>query len=77
MGALTTQGNVFSVWTVGQAIKKNPGNTNTAGESDDNVLAEVRLLAASLTLSRQASICLWKHQQACGFRTEQERMMIP
>ena len=29
VGALTTQGNVFSVWTVGQAVKKKPANTRS------------------------------------------------
>ena len=44
VGALTTQDNVFSVWTVGQAIQKKPGNTGYGiFESGDNVLAEVRL----------------------------------
>ena len=31
VGTLTTQGNVFSVWTVGQAIQKKRGNP-TPGE---------------------------------------------
>ena len=44
VGALTTQGNVFSVWTVGQAVQKKPGNANFGDfEPGDNVLAEVRL----------------------------------
>lgn len=44
VGALTTQGNVFSVWTVGQAVKKKPAHTEYGEfESGDNVLAEVRL----------------------------------
>ena len=44
VGALTTQDNVFSVWTVGQAIQKKRGNTQFGQfESGDNVLAEVRL----------------------------------
>ena len=44
VGALTTQGNVFSVWTVGQAVQKKPGNPNFGDfEPGDNVLAEVRL----------------------------------
>ncbi len=43
-GSLTTQGNVFSVWTVGQTILKNRKNT-VYGEfqSGDSVLAEVRM----------------------------------
>ena len=44
VGALTTQGNVFSVWTVGQAVNKKPANTDFGEfETGDNVLAEVRL----------------------------------
>ena len=44
VGALTTQGNVFSVWTVGQAVNKKPANTDyNEFEPGDNVLAEVRL----------------------------------
>ena len=44
VGALTTQGNVFSVWTVGQAVKKKPANAQYGEfEAGDNVLAEVRL----------------------------------
>ena len=44
VGALTTQDNVFSVWTVGQAIRKKPGNTQYADfQAGDNILAEVRL----------------------------------
>ena len=44
VGALTTQGNVFSVWTVGQAVKKKPANGQYGDfEAGDNVLAEVRL----------------------------------
>ena len=44
VGALTTQDNVFSVWTVGQAIQKKRGNPDfTQFESGDNILAEVRL----------------------------------
>ena len=44
VGALTTQGNVFSVWTVGQAILKNRNNTGHGEfESGDSVLAEVRM----------------------------------
>jgi hypothetical protein len=44
VGALTTQGNVFSVWTVGQAVKKKPANGQYGEfETGDNVLAEVRL----------------------------------
>ncbi len=44
VGALTTQGNVFSVWTVGQAIQKKPVNTGyDEFENGDNILAEVRL----------------------------------
>ena len=31
VGALTTQGNVFSVWTVGQAVKKKPANGQYRG----------------------------------------------
>ena len=44
VGNLTTQGNVFSVWTAGQTILKNRNNT-TYGEFEpgDTVLAEVRL----------------------------------
>ena len=44
VGALTTQANVFSVWTVGQAILKKPINTvYSEFESGDSVLAEVRM----------------------------------
>ncbi len=44
VGALTTQGNVFSVWTVGQTVNKKPANTDFGEfEPGDNVLAEVRL----------------------------------
>jgi hypothetical protein len=44
VGNLTTQGNVFSVWTVGQAILKNKKNTNYGEfEQGDTILAEVRL----------------------------------
>ena len=44
VGTLTTQGNVFSVWTVGQAIQKKRGNTlYSEFEAGDSVLAEVRL----------------------------------
>ena len=44
VGALTTQDNVFSVWTVGQAIQKKRGNAQSDRfEAGDNVLAEVRL----------------------------------
>ena len=44
VGALTTQDNVFSVWTVGQAVQKKPSNAQYDGfEPGDNVLAEVRL----------------------------------
>ena len=44
VGALTTQDNVFSVWTIGQAIQKKRGNTGfDQFESGDNILAEVRL----------------------------------
>ena len=44
VGALTTQGNVFSVWTVGQAVNKKPANTDYGQfEPGDNVLAEVRM----------------------------------
>ena len=44
VGALTTQDNVFSVWTVGQAIQKKRGNDQfDRFETGDNVLAEVRL----------------------------------
>jgi hypothetical protein len=44
VGTLTTQDNVFSVWTVGQAIQKRRGNIQYGTfESGDNVLAEVRL----------------------------------
>ncbi len=44
VGTLTTQGNVFSVWTVGQAIQKKRGNpTPGKFEAGDTVLAEVRL----------------------------------
>ena len=44
VGTLTTQGNVFSVWTVGQAIQKRRGNgQDGVFESGDNVLAEVRV----------------------------------
>jgi hypothetical protein len=47
VGALTTQDNVFSVWTVGQAIQKNLKNPGPIQydqfEPGDSVLAEVRL----------------------------------
>jgi hypothetical protein len=44
VGAFTTQGNVFSVWTVGQTVNKKPANTQYEEfEPGDNVLAEVRL----------------------------------
>jgi hypothetical protein len=44
VGNLTTQGNVFSVWAVGQTLLKNRGNTNFGDfEPGDAVLAEVRL----------------------------------
>jgi hypothetical protein len=44
VGALTTQDNVFSVWTVGQAIQKKPSNPQYGEfEAGDNILAEVRL----------------------------------
>ena len=44
VGALTTQDNVFSVWTVGQAIQKKPGNNQYDDfQAGDTVLAEVRL----------------------------------
>jgi hypothetical protein len=44
VGNLTTQENVFSVWTVGQAIRKKPGNGLYDNfEAGDNILAEVRL----------------------------------
>jgi hypothetical protein len=44
VGSLATQGNVFSVWTVGQVIRKKQSNTDYAEfQSGDNVLAEVRL----------------------------------
>jgi hypothetical protein len=44
LGALTTQDNVFSVWTVGQAVQKKPGSIQYGTfEPGDNVLAEVRL----------------------------------
>ncbi len=44
VGSLTTQGNVFSVWTVGQVIQKKQVNTLYGEfESGDNVRAEVRL----------------------------------
>ena len=44
VGTLTTQDNVFSVWTVGQAIQKKRGNAQYSEfEAGDNVLAEVRL----------------------------------
>ena len=44
VGALTTQGNVFSVWTVGQAILKKPNNAVFGEfESGDSVLAETRM----------------------------------
>ena len=44
VGALTTQGNVFSVWTVGQAVNKKPANAQyDEFQAGDNVLAEVRL----------------------------------
>jgi hypothetical protein len=44
VGNLTTQGNVFSVWTVGQVVQKRQGNASYGEfQSGDNVLAEVRL----------------------------------
>jgi hypothetical protein len=44
MGNLTTQGNVFSIWTVGQSLVKRTGNANYGEfEAGDTVLAEVRL----------------------------------
>lgn len=45
VGALTTQSNVFSVWTVGQTLRKSPANNANYGifESGDTVLAETRL----------------------------------
>ena len=44
VGNLTTQGNVFSVWAVGQVVQKKQGSTNYGEfQSGDNVLAEVRL----------------------------------
>ena len=44
VGTLRTQDNVFSVWTVGQAIQKRRGSTDYGNfESGDSVLAEVRL----------------------------------
>ena len=44
VGNLTTQANVFSVWTAGQTIQKNKKNANYGEfESGDTVLAEVRL----------------------------------
>ena len=43
IGELTTQSNVFSVWTVGQAIQKVPGNTQyDQFENGDRMLGEVR-----------------------------------
>jgi hypothetical protein len=44
VGNLTTQDNVFSVWTVGQAIRKKPANSQyDEFQAGDNILAEVRL----------------------------------
>jgi hypothetical protein len=44
IGALTTQNNVFSVWAIGQAVKKKPTNGQHGEfETGDNVLAEVRM----------------------------------
>jgi hypothetical protein len=44
VGNLTTQDNVFSVWTVGQSILKKKGSPNYGEfEAGDSVLAEVRL----------------------------------
>jgi len=44
VGALTTQSNVFSVWTVGQTVMKNPANTGYGiFEAGDTVMAETRL----------------------------------
>jgi hypothetical protein len=44
VGNLTTQDNVFSVWTVGQTIRKKPGNSQFDDfQAGDNILAEVRL----------------------------------
>ena len=44
VGSLATQGNVLSVWTVGQVIQKKQSNADYAEfQPGDNVLAEVRL----------------------------------
>ena len=44
VGTLTTQGNIFSVWTVGQAIQKKRDNTQYGEfEAGDSILADVRL----------------------------------
>ena len=44
VGSLATQGNVFSVWAVGQVIQKKQNNSNYAQfQPGDNVLAEARL----------------------------------
>lgn len=44
VGELTTQSNVFSVWSVGQVIQKLPGHTQYGEfEVGDQVLGEVRL----------------------------------
>ena len=44
VGNFTTQGNVFSVWAVGQAVQKKQSNTDYAQfQTGDNVLAESRL----------------------------------
>ena len=65
VGTLTTQDNVFSVWTVGQAIQKRRGNTQYGDfEAGDNVLAEVRLHFDCRTLSRSRRRWrLWKQRQ--------------
>jgi len=44
VGNFTTQGNVFSVWAVGQAVQKKQSNADYAQfQTGDNVLAESRL----------------------------------
>ena len=44
VGELTTQSNVFSIWTVGQSLQKAPGNTNYGQfQSGDRILSETRL----------------------------------
>jgi hypothetical protein len=44
IGNLTTRSNTFTVWTVAQVIKKNPGNTNYGDfQPGDQILGEIRM----------------------------------